>query len=185
MKKTSKKNTLRAMSQHLGIKVQFVHYFGDDVHGKLLPREKRILINARKPKIEHVYTLLHEIGHFMLHFKNLPRIHHPRIFDINWRAAWLARFNSIVRRYYRFIFNKESGKEWEADVWAMCAFVYLARHFGFRQELMSFLNRHPEKTSIFLLAAYSFVYSRIKSRMKKVARTITLPFQAILKFAGS
>jgi hypothetical protein len=185
MKKYRKKNILRQLARHLGIKVKFVHWLADDVHGKLLPREKRILINAHKPRFEHVYTVLHEIGHFLLHFKSLPRINHPRILDINWSADWLARFCSFVRRYFRFIFNKESGKEWQADLWAMCALVYLTRHCGFKEETATFLNRHPQKASIFLLAVYSFAYVGIKSRVKKAAYSIASPFRSLLKFAGS
>src|SRR5271156_6396852 len=183
MNKHRKKNILREMARHLGIKVKFVHWLDDDVHGKLLPREKRILINAHKPRFEHVYTLLHEIGHFLLHFKHLPRINHPRVLDINWSPDWLARFCSFMRRYFRFIFNKGSGKEWQADVWAMCALVYLARHYGFKDEMARFLNHHPKKVSIFLLALYSNAFVEIKSRMKKVPFSIASPFQALWKFA--
>ena len=170
MKKHRIKNTLRGMAKHLGIKVKFVHYLDDDTHGKLFPREKRILINARKSRNEHIYTLLHEIGHFWVHFKHPKQKHHPRIFDINWKAEWLANQCSKVRRYYRFIFNIESGKEWEADVWAMCAFIYLARRITCRRELLEFLCRHPEKRKGFLLAAAGTVYSDTKTRIKKACQ---------------
>ena len=179
------KNVLRGLSQHLGIKVKFVDYFGDDVHGKLLPREKRILINARKPRNEHIYTLFHEIAHYLIHFKSLPRKRHPRILDIHWKADWLARFCSQLRRYLRFIFNSEAGKKWEADVWAMCAFVYTARHCGFGDELMTFLKRHPEKTNVFLLAVCGFVYSGTKTGIQKIGHSIAMPFQTLWNFAES
>jgi hypothetical protein len=179
------KNALRGMSKHLGIKVKFVDYFGDDVHGKLLPREKRILINARKPRNEHIYTLLHEIGHFLIHFKSLPRKHHPRFFDINWKMEWLANLCSKIRRYFRFVFNKASGKEWEADLWAMCAFIYFAKRIGCRDELRVFLDRHPEKSKIFLLAAFGVAYSDTKTTIKKVGHSIAMPFQTLWKFAMS
>ena len=158
------KNILRGIAKHLGLKVVFVSYLEDDVHGKLLPREKRILINAHKPRTEHVYTLLHEIGHYLMHFKSLPRKRHPRFFDIYWKAEWLATLCSKLRRYYRFIFNKKSGKEWEADLWAMCALVYLKKFIG-RAYLTAFLNRHPEKMSIYLLAVTGAVYCEIKKRI--------------------
>lgn len=175
------KNTLRAMSKHLGIKVQFVDYLADEVHGKLLPREKRILINAHKPRCEHVFTLLHEIGHFLLHFKRLPRMRHPRFFDINWKIEWLASFCSKVRRSFRYTFNKETGKEWEADLWAMCAFLYLAKRIGCRGDLWAFLGRHPEKSNIFLLAGFALVYSDTKAKIKSVARSLVMPFQVLWK----
>ena len=169
------------MSKHLGIQVKFVDYLSDDVHGKLLPREKRILINAHKPRTEHIYTVLHEIGHFLIHFKSLPRRRHPRIFDINWKAEWLARLCSTVRRYYRFIFNKESGKEWDADVWAMCAFIYLAKHIGCRNDLFTFLDHHPEKTGTFFLCALVTIYCDAKTRIKKVGHALAMPLQTLSK----
>ena len=179
------KNTLRGMSQHLGIKVKFVDYFGDDVHGKLLPREKRILINARKPRNEHIYTLFHEIDHYLIHFKSPPRKRHPKFCDVKWEADWLARLCSKIRRFYRFRFNSEDGKEWEADIWAMCAFVYTARHCGFRDELIAFLERHPEKTNVFLLAVCGFIYSGTKTGIQKIGHSIAMPFQTLWNFAAS
>jgi len=61
--KYTTKNILRELAKQLGLNVKFVHYFANNTHGKLLPHEKRILINANKPRYEHVYTLLHEVGH--------------------------------------------------------------------------------------------------------------------------
>jgi hypothetical protein len=179
------KNTLRGMSKHLGIKVKFVDYFDDDVHGKLLPREKRILINARKPRNEHIFTLFHEIGHYLIHFKSPPRKRHPRFCDVKWEADWLARLCSQLRRYFRFIFNSKAGKEWDADLWAMCAFLYTARHCGFRNELVTFLERHPEKTNVFLLAVCGAVYSGTKKRIEKIRQAVVMPFQTLWKFAVS
>lgn len=173
------KNMLRAMTKQVGLKAKIVNYLGDDVHGVLLPREKRILINANKPRNEHIYTLLHEIGHFLIHFKNLPTKHHPRFLDIHWETAWLARLCSKVRRYLRFIFNKQSGKEWEADLWAMCAFIYFAKRIGCRDELRVFLGRHPEKFKMFLLAGYGIAYCDTKTRIKKIGHALAIPFQAL------
>jgi hypothetical protein len=171
------KNILRGMAKHLGLKVKFVDYFPDDVHGKLLPREKRILLNAHKPRYEHEFTLLHEIGHFLNHFKNPDRKRHPRIFDIRWEFDFWAKLSSFMRRYWRYVFNKESGKEWEADLWAMCAFVYLARYFGSR-DLLEFLNHHPEKNGMFWLAIGGVVYSDIKKRIATTYKFLLNPFRA-------
>ena len=161
------KNALREMARQFGLKVKFVDYLTNKDHGKLLPREKRILINAHKPRYEHIYTLLHEIAHFVLHIKNPFRKHHPRFFDINWSWNWLANLCSKVRRYMRFIFNKESGKEWEADLWAMCAFVLLAKITGCRDELRVFLQRHPKKLNQFRLVKIAVFCAEIKARCAK------------------
>ena len=175
------KNTLRAIAKHFGLKIVFVSYFSADVYGQLLPREKRILINAHKPRYEHIYTLLHEFGHFLLHFKSLPRQHHPRFFDINWESERLSNFCSVVRRYFRFAFNIRRGKEWEADIWAMCAFIYLAKAVGCRAEFDAFLKRHPEKTNVYLLATCGTIYCGSKARIKNICRCLLLPFSATLR----
>lgn len=166
------KNTLREMAKHLGLKVKFVSYFSDNVHGKLLPREQRILINARKPRCEHIFTMLHEIGHFLIHFQNAPRKHHPRFFEIHWKTEWLACLCSRIRRHLRYFFNKEGGKEWEADLWAMCAFIYFAKRIGCRDDLLTFLDRHPEKSGSFFLAAFGVAYSDAKTLIKKLPKML-------------
>jgi len=134
------------------------------------------LINAHKPRCEHVFTLLHEVGHYLIHFKNRPRKHHPRFFDLHWKAEWLALACSKVRRYFRFIFNKQSGKEWEADLWAMCAFVYCAKCIGRRDELRAFLDRHPEKSKLFLLVAIAVAYNDTITRLKRIRHALAMPF---------
>lgn len=155
---------LRALAKHFGLQVRFVDYFTDDIHGKLLLREKRILINAHKPRYEHVFTLLHELGHCALHFRNPYRRRHPRIFDLRWDFDFWTKLSSFMRRYYRYIFSNKSGKEWEADVWAICAFACFKRFIG-RSDLRAFLNRHPEKKWIYRLAATGAVYLKAKKRI--------------------
>jgi hypothetical protein len=67
----------------------------------------------------------------------------------------------------------------------MIVFVYLANSFGFRDELWTFLKLHPEKTLIFLLAAYATAYGGIKKRIKNVGRVVAMPFQILWKCAMS
>ena len=143
------KNILRETAAQLCLKVRFVDYLPENVYGKLLPRERRILINANKPRYEHVYTLLQEFGHYLLHFKRIkPRRHSPWYLNNNWKFDVIADLAAKLRRGIRLRFHSEKGKEWEADLWAMCAFVYLKK-FGARPDLTAFLNRHPEKTRIY------------------------------------
>jgi len=159
------KNILREMAKQLCLKVRFVHYLAEDVHGKLLPRERRILINARKPRFEHVYTLLHEFGHYLLHFKRIkPRRHSPWYLNINWKIDAIADFAAKVRRTVRLQFHSEKGKEWEADLWAMCGLVYLKR-FAADFDLTPFLNRHPEKRWTYRALAAIAVHTETKKRI--------------------
>ncbi len=156
------KNILRETAKQLCLKVRFVDHLPENVYGKLLPRERRILINANKPRCEHVFTLLHEFAHYLLHFKRIkPRRHSPWYLNINWKVDAIADFAAKVRRGVRLVFHSEKGKEWEADVWAMCGFVYLKK-FGAGNDLTAFLKRHPEKKWIYRLAASSTAYTDLK-----------------------
>lgn len=170
--KRKTKNTLRAMAKLFGLKIVYVSYFSADVHGQLLPREKRILINAHKARCEHIFTLLHEIGHYIQHVLSPRRTFHPRLFDVHWKINFLAKVATRVRRFYRFAFNNTRGKEWEADLWAMCAFIHLAKAIGCRQELLAFVDRHPEKRKVFLLAVCGTIYCGFKN----ISRHLLLPF---------
>jgi hypothetical protein len=173
------KNVLRSMARHFGLKIVYVNYFGDDIHGQLLPREKRILINSRKPRYEHIFTLLDELGHFVIHVVKFHKIPSPRYLDIHWKSARLAKFFSKVRRSMRFYLRKHNGKEWEADLWAVCAFIYLAKLLDLRDELRAFQNRHPEKASLFMLAAFGVFWGGIKSRVQKCYKSVLSPLQTV------
>jgi hypothetical protein len=169
MKITSKK-VLREMARQLGLKIKFVHYFAENVHGKLLPNEKRILINANKPRDEHVFTLLHEIAHYILHFKRkVNRRLCPWYLRLNWKIHAIAVFFSKWRRAVRLAFNTQKGKEWEADVWAMCGLVYLKKFAGF-SDLPSFLARHPEKRRMYWYATAAITCTGVKTRIAGVAQ---------------
>lgn len=179
--KRKTKNILRAMAKHFGLKIVYVSYFPPDIHGQLLPRERRILVNAHQPRYEHIFTLLHEMGHYLQHVLTPRRTFHPRIFDIELKIKFFANVATRVRRYFRFAFNNTSGKEWEADLWAMCAFIHLARAIGCREELLAFVNRHPEKRNVFLLAACGTVYCGIKTRIKNISKYLLLPLGSTLQ----
>lgn len=153
---------LRALARDFGVKIVHVHYLGSDVYGKLLPREKRMLINARQPRHEQVFTVLHEIGHYFCHVQNQYRNRYPKFLDRNWKFDGLIEFIARVKRSMKYGFAKTSGKEFEADLWAFCAFIYFTRQLGCQKDLLIFLDRHPEKTRIFLLAMAGTLYSDAK-----------------------
>jgi hypothetical protein len=46
--------------------------------------------------------------------------------------------------------------------------------------LTAFLDRHPEKTSIFLLAASGFLYGNLKRRAKTAFQMVWKPFSLIV-----
>jgi hypothetical protein len=177
--KLNTKNILRETAKQLGLKHKFVDYLPEDVHGKLLPRERRILINANKPRYEHVHTLLHEFAHYLLHFKNrTPQRHCPWYLKLDWKNDAIANIATKVRRAVRFAFNNERGKEWEADVWAICAFLLISKYVGSTDDLETFINHHPEKCWVFTSAAIAVTYCGIKYRIAKSFKMLLKPFRA-------
>ena len=160
------KNSLREMARHVGLTVKFVSYFDDQTHGKLIARERRILINANKPRTEHIYTLLHELGHYWLHVLNRAERRTPWYLEIHWQNKFLSKMTRTVRRYLRFIFNKQDGLEWEADLWALCAFYYLAKHIGCKKDFTAFLRNHPEKRHMYWLISVVATWHNVKACYK-------------------
>jgi hypothetical protein len=111
----------------------------------------------------------------LLHFKKCsPNRYNRWYLNHRWKIDPIAKFASIARRTLRRFFNSERGKEWEADLWAMCALVYF-RKFVNPLDLTRFLERHPRKMSILLLAAYSALYCGTKER-------ILTPFKALSRW---
>jgi len=114
-----------------------------------------------------------------LHFKKIkPRRLSPWYLNLNWRIDAIANIASKVRRAIRFTFNKERGKEWEADVWAMCWFVCLTKFVG-RSDLTAFLKRHPEKRAIYMLATTAVFYSATKKRIARAFKLLGMARHAL------
>ena len=149
------------------------------IHGKLLPREKRILLNARKPRTEHLFTLFHELGHYFVHFKNARRKYPPAIFDLNLRMRWFDYLCRHMRRFYRYRCTRERFREWEADLWAFCAFIVFAKITGCRRELTEFLARHPEKCGTYSIAVLAVAWGGVKSRFLKMMTALSSPFRSL------
>ena len=157
------------------MKVKFVDFFPDDVHGKLLPREKRVLINAHKPRYEHTFTLLHEIGHLVIHFITPHRKHHPRFLEIAWKNEWLDDLCSKGRRIMRRLYSRDTARNGRL-IFGRFALFYLANATGCRDDMLSFLDHHPEKFWAFMLAAGSVFYCGIKYRITKPFKMLLKPF---------
>ena len=179
--KYTTKQALRVMTEQLRLKVKFVDYFSDDTHGRLIPRERRILINARKPRYEHTFTILHEIAHYVLHVLKKNLLPMPWYLKRRWESARLAKIVKLLRRYVRFIFSTGSSKEKQADLWAFMAFILVAKCAGTSSELRAFIDHHPEKSWIFCSAGLVVAYGGIKTRIQNIPRTLLIPFRSLCK----
>ena len=176
MKSEIKKIT-RELAKELELRIKFVNYLGAKTHGKLLGRERLILVNAHKARCEHIFTILHEMGHYLFHVRKLaPDRFRPRYLNIHWKSDFMQRLASAVRRHVRFIFHKPSGKEWEADMVAMCLLLQIAPFAG-TSELWEFLELHPEKWSLFMIAACGTMATAVKVRLERFRRGLFKGFQ--------
>lgn len=173
------KFTLREMAQLFRLKVKYVSYLDANTHGLLLIREKRILINAHKPRTEHVFTFLHEVAHFILHYQKTHPKYCPWYFRKEWGHKFIDDVCRKVRRYLSFAFNSSPGKEWEADLWALCAFFLLAKQLGCKTDLRRFINDHPEKLNLFLLVTGVFAYTNTKKRLIGYSKRFLLVSKSI------
>lgn len=156
-----------------------MHYFDDQTHGKLLVLEKRILINVHKPRVERFYTILHELGHYIIHHLNPPRDYSPGYMRHKWQRDSINKFFKKVRRYLHFIFQCSAGKEWEADLWALCAFWLLAKQSGDKMDLRIFLSNHPEKLQLFALVRIVSGYQSVKKRWNVLICQVKSAFKAV------
>jgi len=164
MKSSNARSYAIKLARQLGLKVRLVRYLPQTILGKILPREKRILVNARTPVCEQVFTILHECGHYLLHVqRRVARAYQARLFDRMEAVGWLEGLAFKFRRVVRFSFKKEK----EADMWAMCAFVAIAPKDG-RALMTAFLENHPEKFRLFLLATASTFYCNWKKRLSNL-----------------
>jgi hypothetical protein len=58
-------------------------------------------------RCEHVYTLLHEVGHYLLHFKRIkPRRLSPWYLNINWKIDAVADIAAKVRQCVGLFISK-------------------------------------------------------------------------------
>jgi hypothetical protein len=123
--------------------------------------------------------VLHEIGHYLLHVVNPNRKRHPRIFEIDWNIWSIAKLFSHIRRHIRYAFNQEADKEWEADLWAMCAIIYFSgnKRVGCLDELVTFLEHNPDKWQFFLLRCVGMGYQRIKTGWQKLTKLVLFSFR--------
>ena len=101
-----------------------------------------------------------------MHWSRLPEFHRenvePRMCSgLNHRSLLACVWKQFFWRGKKIPLEKRESGEWEADLWAMCALVYLKQFIG-RSDLTAFLNRHPEKRCLYRFVVAIAVYTKIK-----------------------
>jgi Zn-dependent peptidase ImmA (M78 family) len=122
-------------------------------NGGFLDRDNEpqfIAVNRNHPHYEQVFTIAHEICHFISDHKRPRRKFRNRLLDRQYQSPTAKSCARFVRRFT----GKVLPIEREADMFAMSWLVQ--REGG--KVLMEFLRRHPEKQWLCIyVSADSFV----------------------------
>lgn len=118
------------------------------------------VINSELPDSEQIFTILHEIGHCVLHYKKDHKLPIPSFINRPYENELLSDAAYKTKRMLR----QKLNSEWQADCWALCAFLQL----GAREEFQDFLRRHPEKVKLVLVAIPGIWKARLVKALKKL-----------------
>jgi hypothetical protein len=157
-KRTAK--ILRGLAEHIRVKIKYIGGMPDGFFGFADPRSRIIAINANKPHDEHVFTILHELAHFLLHFDQPYRLLAPRWVDRPYKSTFMVENTYKLKRMLR----RRFGREWQADLWALMAFPMV----GTPDELGTFFSRHPRKMPLFFLGAAFHAKARFGKFIRKL-----------------
>lgn len=144
---------LMALSEHLGMKVEMAKDMPKLFCGCQHPDAPVAVINLDQPQPEVIFTFLHELGHFVLHYKN------PRPQNTHWlvNRPYENELMADIAYKTRRTLRQKFTKEWMADLWALSAFAVI----GLPDDLKTFLKAHPEKCGLFCLVMMGHVKVRI------------------------
>jgi len=118
------------------------------------------IIDLNQPQHEVIFTFLREISHFTPQFKNPRPLRMPWFINRPFENEILGEAAYKTRRALR----QKLGKEWQADLWALCAYCQI----GCPDDLKLFLKQHPEKRPIYLLALAGHAKTRIGKFIRKL-----------------
>jgi hypothetical protein len=165
------KQFVRAIARHLGLRIKYANMI-PKVAGFLDPSmaSRTIVINANKSKSDHVFTILHEIAHYILHYERSHRMRLPWYLTHQWKSNPMIRLSRTTKRAVSRKFNYE----WQADMWAICALL----HIGATDDIQVILTQYPEKTGLACLCVAGTIYAGVKSRLKRAFSRILHPFSA-------
>ena len=152
---------------YFDLKVRYSDDLPDQVYGVLDPAEEPrfIIVKSNLPKYEEVFTIVHEVGHHVLH----PSFKSRRTFS-NWFTLreWKIKLLAKIARGTRMSCLKTMNEEWQADLWTICFLVMI----GEGANLTEYLKHHPEKNNLACLAMMVCFYQRIINAFKGIHRKI-------------
>jgi hypothetical protein len=118
------------------------------------------VINSDQPQSELIFTILHEIAHKALHCQRQYRLPIPWFLNRPYENEVVGENVYKLRRALRL----HCGQEWQADIWALCAYSLI----GCPDDLKNFLQRHPEKMHLLLFVLPGIWKTRLISAFHKL-----------------
>lgn len=152
------------LARAAGTELKFIEGLPIHIYGCQHTEAPIAVINSDLPQCEQIFTILHEIGHFVLHCKTSRSLPMPLFVNRPYKNEIMAEIAYKTRRTIRRKFDKE----WQADLWAFCAFFEI----GCRNDFQEFLRRHPDKTKFLLLVFPVILKIRLTKLFKKLLRAV-------------
>lgn len=151
---------LCAIARYAGTELNFTEGMPIRFYGCQHTNAPIAVINSDRPQCEQIFTALHEIGHFIHHYQKDHKLPIPSLINRPYENEFLS---AVTYRAKRIMWQKFNS-EWQADLWALCAFCAL----GCPQDLQEFLRRHPEKLKLMLLMILVMWQGRLVRAFKKL-----------------
>jgi len=151
--------TIFDLAKYYGLSIELLDLPASNA-GYLDPHDdpQYIAVNHNLPHCEQVFTVAHELCHYISDHKKPRRKYPNRLLNRQYKS----RFTQLAVRDLRYTLNKIMPAELEADMFAMSWLV----HFGGGKDLKDFIDRHPEKLWLgMLVSADAFV--RLPYRLSK------------------
>ncbi len=103
------KQLLRDFAGGHGLRIKYASGMSPKVSGFLdpSPASRTIVLNATKSKSDHAFTIAHEIGHYILHYRRSHRLHLPWYLTRQWKSRRMVRFSKLITRVFFRNFNYE------------------------------------------------------------------------------
>jgi hypothetical protein len=163
---------LKALAEHHGLEIEHVDDLPDKVAGFLQSGSdpRYIFVNARKSPSEQVFTIAHELAHYIMHLDRKPWVIRPWYLKIKWKAPLAVRISRTLTRLVRIHY----GPEFQADLWA---YVILWQ-IGARDDLLAITEMYPKKNSLFWLSSWGVIYGGLKRLIKSLFQRMFNPSPA-------
>jgi hypothetical protein len=139
--------TIEDMPGYLGLHIEYRDDLPPDNAGFLDEHDEPqyIAVNSSLPHCEQAFTIGHELGHYVKHHNRPLRRYFPAVLDREYQSQKATYVATHIRRFLYFKFDKE----WQADLYAFCLLFTI----GAGNDIKAYLNRHPVKMRMCLLAA--------------------------------